>query len=228
MRIVVVGAGALGGLVGAQLTSAGHEVVFIEINEARARMLNESGLYLSEGTKGEVCIPVRVVADVTGLPVADLVFVSVKSYQTETALRAVLPVIGRAHEVLSMQNGIGNTEMMATIIDAAAGAQRHHLPQHPAHRSQPAALPPGHQTDPDRALRRQADPDDRGDRRGVPERRPEDTNIAEQIDDVIWQKLLHNAVVNPVSALTGLTCRELLDDPTCSRSCTTSAWRSSR
>jgi 2-dehydropantoate 2-reductase len=39
------------------------------------------------------------------------------------------------------------------------------------------------------------------------------TEVAEQIDDVIWQKLLHNAVVNPVSALTGLTCRELLDDP---------------
>ena len=39
-----------------------------------------------------------------------------------------------------------------------------------------------------------------------------DTEVREQIDDVIWQKLLHNAVVNPVSALTGLTCREMLDD----------------
>ena len=38
------------------------------------------------------------------------------------------------------------------------------------------------------------------------------TNVVENIDHVVWQKLLHNAVVNPVSALTGLTCRELLDD----------------
>lgn len=212
MRIVVVGAGALGGLVGAQLTAAGHEVTFIEINEARARMLNESGLYLSEGTKGEICIPVKVVADVTGLPVADLVFVSVKSYQTETALRAVLPVIGPETMVLSMQNGIGNTELMATIIEprqVLSGITYHSI-QH---------------TGPNRLRYRpgikpiQIAPYD-GRLTPVIEAIGEtfrsaglDTNIAEQIDDVIWQKLLHNAVVNPVSALTGLTCRELLDDP---------------
>jgi len=38
------------------------------------------------------------------------------------------------------------------------------------------------------------------------------TDVVENIDNVVWQKLLHNAVVNPVSALTGLTCRELLED----------------
>lgn len=212
MRIVVVGAGALGGLVGAQLTAAGHDVTFVEINEARSRLLNEQGLYLSEGTKGETCIRIRVAADVADLPVADLVFVSVKSYQTAEAMRAVLPVVGPETFILSMQNGIGNTQVMSEYVaprQILSGITYHSI-QH---------------TGPNRLRYRpgikpiQIAPCD-----GVVTPALEtvgqvfrdaglDTNIAEQIDDVIWQKLLHNAVVNPVSALTGLTCRELLDDP---------------
>jgi benzoyl-CoA reductase/2-hydroxyglutaryl-CoA dehydratase subunit BcrC/BadD/HgdB len=38
------------------------------------------------------------------------------------------------------------------------------------------------------------------------------TEVVEHVDHSIWQKLLHNAIVNPVSALTGLTCRSMLDD----------------
>lgn len=212
MRIVVVGAGALGGLVGAQLTAAGHDVTFVEINEARSRLLNEQGLFLSEGTKGEVCIRVRVTADVTGLPVADLVFVSVKSYQTTEAMQAVRPVIGPETFVLSMQNGIGNTEAMATVVQPRqilSGITYHSI-QHTGPnrlRYRPGIKPiqiapfegkvtPAHEEVGE--IFRAA---------GL------DTNVVDQIDDVIWQKLLHNAVVNPVSALTGLTCREMLDDP---------------
>jgi benzoyl-CoA reductase/2-hydroxyglutaryl-CoA dehydratase subunit BcrC/BadD/HgdB len=39
------------------------------------------------------------------------------------------------------------------------------------------------------------------------------TDVVSHVDHAIWQKLLHNAIVNPTSALTGLTCREMLDDP---------------
>ncbi len=41
-----------------------------------------------------------------------------------------------------------------------------------------------------------------------------ETNVAPNIDHALWQKLLHNAAINPVSAVTGLTCREILGDPT--------------
>ena len=212
MRIVIIGAGALGGLVGAQLTQGGEDVTLIEINEARVKLLRESGLFVSEGTSGETCVPVQVKPSVEGLPVADLVFVSVKSYQTEGAVRASLPVIGPGTFVLSMQNGIGNTDVMAEIIDPSrvlSGITYHSI-QH---------------TGPNRIRYRpgikpiQIAPYD-----GVVtpeiERVGEvfrasglNTEVCDRIDDVIWQKLLHNGVVNPVSALTGLTCREMLDDP---------------
>ena len=212
MRVVIIGAGALGGLVGAQLTLGGEDVTLIEINKARVKLLRESGLFVSEGTSGETCVPVRIKSSIGGLPVADLVFVSVKSYQTEVALRASLPVIGPETFVLSMQNGIGNTDIMAGIVDPSqvlSGITYHSI-QH---------------TGPNRIRYRpgikpiQIAPYD-GSITAKIERVGEifrasglDTEVRDQIDDVIWQKLLHNAVVNPVSALTGLTCRELLDDP---------------
>jgi 2-dehydropantoate 2-reductase len=211
MKIVVIGAGALGGLVGAHLTEAGQDVVLVEINESRVKLLNEDGLFISEGSKGERCVRVRAVTSITGLDLADLVFVSVKSYQTGDAVRSALPVIGPATYVLSMQNGIGNTDVMAAILGSArvlSGITYHSIQHTGPNRLRyrpgikPIQIAPhdGRITPAIEAVGevfRQA---------GL------DTNVAEQIDDVIWQKLLHNAVVNPVSALTGLTCRELLGD----------------
>ncbi len=211
MRIVIVGAGALGGLVGGQLTAGGQDVTLIEINEARTRLLNETGLFVAEGNKGETCIPVKVVTSVENMEPADLVFISVKSYQTEPALKACLPIIGPDTFVLSMQNGIGNTETMAGIIEprqVLSGITYHSIqhvgPNRIRYRPgiKPIQIAPydGIMTD---AIKEVGE---------VFRRSGLDTEVADQIDDVIWQKLLHNAVVNPGSALTGVTCRELLDD----------------
>ncbi len=212
MRIVIIGAGALGGLVGARLTQGGADVTLIEINEARVRELRKSGLCVSEGTQDEVRVDLNVAASVAGLPTADLVFVSVKSYQTEAALRAALPVIGDDTFVLSMQNGFGNTDTMAGMVaprQILSGITYHSIQHTGPNRIRyrvgikPIQIAPyaGSVTDAIRAVGEVFN------RSGLA------TEVVEQIDDVIWQKLLHNAVVNPVSALTGLTCREMLDDP---------------
>jgi len=211
MRIVVMGAGALGGLVGALLTEAGEDVVLVEVNRARARLLGESGLLVAEVGKEERRVPVRVATSAAGLDPADLVFVAVKSYQTESAVRAALPVIGPDTFVLSMQNGIGNTDTMVRLI----GAERvlcgitYHSIQHVGPnrlRYRPGIKPIQIAPETGRitAAVEAIGPVFR--RAGL------DTDVVENVDHVIWQKLLHNAVVNPVSALTGLTCQELLED----------------
>lgn len=211
MRIVVIGAGALGGLIGAHLTEAGEDVSFVEINHARARLLGESGLFIAEGSRGERCVPIRVATSVEGMEPADLVFIAVKTYQTEGAVRDSMPVIGPHTRVLSMQNGIGNTDVIAGIL----GPERvlcgitYHSIQHTGPnriRYRPGIKPiqiapyDGRVTPEVEAIG------------AVFQRAGLNTDVVENIDHVIWQKLLHNAVVNPVSALTGLTCRELLDD----------------
>lgn len=212
MRIVILGAGALGGLIGARLSQAGEDVTFLEANVARARLLAEEGLFLSEAESGEHHIPVKVVTTLEGQPPADLLFVAVKAYQTESAVRAALPVIGERTWILSTQNGIGNVDRIRQVTDTdriltgiTYSSIQHTGPNRMRYRAgiKPIQMAPLNRivTDEVRAI---------GEvfcRAGMA------AQVVEEVDTVVWQKLLHNAVVNPVSALTGMSCSELLDDP---------------
>lgn len=212
MRILILGAGALGGLVGAQLTRAGEDVTLLEVNTARARLLAEDGLLISRSGEEEVCVPLNVVSSVDGLAPFDLVFIAVKTYETGDAVRAVLSVCTPTTLFLSLQNGAGNAETLASI----AGPERvvcgitYHSIQHAGPRRlqyragiKPIQIAPfeGGSTP---ALREVAETFQRA---GFA------TEIVPNVQYAIWQKLLHNAVINPTSALTGLTCREMLADP---------------
>lgn len=211
MRILVLGAGALGGLIGGRLGEAGQDVTLLEVNVARARLLSEEGLYLSEADKGERQVRLHVATSVEGLAPFDLVFVAVKSYQTEDAVKSALPVIGERTWILSTQNGIGNVDR----IRSAVGTERiltgitfhsiqHTGPNRMRYRTgiKPIQMAPldGRITPEVLAIR------DMFRAAGLA------AEAVENVDAAVWQKLVHNAVVNPVSALTGMTCSELLDD----------------
>ena len=116
MRILIVGAGALGGLCGAYLTRAGEDVTLLEVNQARARLLNEGGLEIARTAQEAIRVPVRVVTTVDGEAPFELVLIAVKTYQTEEALRPVLGATGPHARFLSLQNGIGNTETIASVV----------------------------------------------------------------------------------------------------------------
>ena len=212
MHIVVVGAGALGGLFGAQLHEAGQDVTLLEANVARAKLLAEDGLFLSEADKGERQVRPRVVTTLEGQPPADLIFVAVKSYQTEGAIRAALPVLGARSWILSTQNGIGNIDRIRRVVDTnrvITGITFHSIqhtgPNRMRYRAgiKPIQMAPvdGVVTDEVRAVCAMFKA------AGI------NAEVVPSVDEVVWQKLVHNAVVNPVSALTGMSCTELLEDP---------------
>jgi 2-dehydropantoate 2-reductase len=211
MRILVIGAGALGGLIGAYLAEAGEDATLLDVNQARTRLLTDMGIFITQEGKEERCFRVRVVSSVEGLAPFDLIFVAVKSYQTEDALRAVMPVIGPSTRLLSLQNGIGNTEVMARIVGperVLCGITYHSIqhtgPNRLHYRAgiKPIQIAPyaGEVTPEIESIGE------------ILRRAGLETDVVGAIDHVIWQKLLHNAVVNPVSAVTGLTCREMLSD----------------
>jgi 2-dehydropantoate 2-reductase len=211
MRILIVGAGALGGLVGAYLTRGGEDVTLLEVNTARARLLADAGLQITSAGEGEVRVSVKVVTSVADLKPFDLVFIAVKTYQTEDAMRSVMAATGPATRFLTMQNGIGNTETIArlvgperTLCGITYNSVQHSGPGRLQFRAgvKPIQIAPfaGGVTAEIEAI------GDMFRRAGL------DTNVVAGIDHVVWQKLLHNAVINPVSAITGLTCRELLAD----------------
>jgi 2-dehydropantoate 2-reductase len=212
MRIVILGAGALGGLIGARLGESGEDVTFLETNVARAKLLGEQGLFLSESDLGEQHVRLKVVTTLEGQPPADLLFVAVKSYQTEGAVRAAAPVLTDRTWVLSTQNGIGNIEQIRKVLGSdriLTGITFHSIqhtgPNRMRYRAgiKPIQMAPvdGKITDEVRAIGE------------IFRRAGMATEVVESIDAVVWQKLVHNAVVNPISALTGMSCSELLDDP---------------
>ncbi|MGE5231241.1 MAG: ketopantoate reductase family protein, partial [Deltaproteobacteria bacterium] len=211
MRILIVGAGALGGLVGAYLTRAGEDVTLLEVNKARARLLDEDGLQITRVGQEEESFRVRTVTAVEGLLPFDLVFLAVKTYQTEDATRGVLGAAGPGTRFLSMQNGIGNAETIARLVgpDRVLCGITYHSIQHVG----PARLQyrPGIKPIQIAPLTGTITPDIKaiGD---VFRRAGFETEVVPSVDHVVWQKLLHNAVVNSMSAVTGLNCREILAD----------------
>ena len=136
----------------------------------------------------------------------------VKTYQTEVAVNGVLPIIGDGTRVLSMQNGIGNTDVMAGILgkDKVLSGITYHSIQHTG----PNKLRYRVGIKPIQIAPYEGKPGPEVEKIGEVFRKAGlNTDVVRNIDHVIWQKLLHNAVVNPVSAVTGLNCNQLLDDP---------------
>lgn len=101
---VIVGAGAIGGIVGAHLAHSGHEVVFVEANAEHAQAIRERGLTLTGGLDATVHAPVYAPGAYRE-PVERLLL-AVKSRDTIDALRPLAERLAPSGYVLSLQNGL--------------------------------------------------------------------------------------------------------------------------
>ena len=115
MRVLVLGAGAVGGYFGALLQRGGHEVWFVARGENLAA-LRARGLTIRLGTETLHLLPVRAVADPAEAPRPDLVLVCVKSYDTPAAALALRPAVGPDTIILSLQNGVENEDTLARAL----------------------------------------------------------------------------------------------------------------
>jgi len=111
MRVLVVGAGGVGGFFGARLVRAGVAVTFLA-RGAHLAAMQRSGLRVRSTADGEWVVPVDAVADVAGRPPADVVLFCVKSFDTETAAAAIRPAVGPTTAVVSLQNGVDNEDRL--------------------------------------------------------------------------------------------------------------------
>jgi len=118
----IIGAGAIGSIVGGMLTKAGHDVTLMEQWPEHVEAMKKVGLRLS-GTCGEHVVPVKAlpIHEIQGLRESfDYVFVSVKSYDTEWAAAMALANLRKPDGVVvDFQNGI-NDERVAAV----AGKER--------------------------------------------------------------------------------------------------------
>lgn len=114
MKVVVVGAGAVGGYFGGLLAKGGADVTFIARGK-HLEALRARGLIVKSG-KGDFSIRIPVTDDPVEVGPVDLLLFCVKSYDTGTAIRQALPMIGQETLVLSLQNGIDNEEKIASFV----------------------------------------------------------------------------------------------------------------
>ncbi|MDD3087169.1 MAG: 2-dehydropantoate 2-reductase [Candidatus Omnitrophica bacterium] len=119
MKIVIVGPGALGSLLAAFLIRSKEEVWLLDYNKERSQEIAQSGIKV-EGVSGNWQVSPKISADINEIGPADLLIISVKSYDTKQAISAIKPLIKEDSAVLTLQNGIGNIE----IITEAIGSER--------------------------------------------------------------------------------------------------------
>lgn len=116
MRVVVYGAGSLGSVVGGLLTRR-HEVTLVG-RQAHVQAIEESGLVIT-GLVEAVVVP-KAVEDIRGLPPADVVVITVKSYDTEQALDSIRPLVDARSVVVSLQNGLNNASLLLAAYPGQA------------------------------------------------------------------------------------------------------------
>jgi 2-dehydropantoate 2-reductase len=115
MKTVVLGAGALGSILAAHLARAGEDVTLLA-RGARAKLLAERGLTI-RGV-ADFTVPLRVVEDPKEVTDADLLIVTVKTYDTDAALAPLRHV--RAKSVISVQNGLMKNDQLADVFGRGA------------------------------------------------------------------------------------------------------------
>ncbi|MDD5120306.1 MAG: 2-dehydropantoate 2-reductase [Candidatus Omnitrophica bacterium] len=112
MKIVIVGAGAMGCLFAAFFTKSKEDLWLIEKNKENASKLNESGITV-EGPNGSWQQKVKVTTACADIGKADLIIICVKSFNTKSAVEQIKPLLTDDTKILTLQNGIGNIEIIS-------------------------------------------------------------------------------------------------------------------
>lgn len=210
MRTVIIGAGAMGCLFGGLLSEAGMHVCLLDVWREHVDALQRNGLTIEWRGRTRT-IAVQATTDTASLGAADLVMVFVKSGHTDEAARTAVRLAADSGLVLTLQNGLGNADVLARAVGAGrviAGTT-----------SQGATLlGPGRIRHAGRGstiigmwgggkFQAAFQVADWLSRSGIA------AEAVEDIQPVVWNKLLVNVGINAITALTGIQNGQLLDLP---------------
>ena len=118
MKIVVVGAGGVGGFLGGALAKSGEDVTVIA-RGSHLQTIREKGLTVESVSLGNFTCSVKATENPSDAGAADLLLFCVKSYDTEKALQNIAPLIGEDTMVVSFQNGVGKEDKIAQKVGRA-------------------------------------------------------------------------------------------------------------
>lgn len=212
MRILVMGAGAIGSVVGGFLAQAGHAVTLVG-RRAHMDAVREHGLRV-RGIWGDHYITALETAeevDAVRERSFDLILITVKSYDTAAAAVAIGPLLTEDTLVCSYQNGLGNAETIAAVAGwrRTIGARAIYgvwLPEAGVAEvtviANPTAIGSYDPATPEARMRAIVQAMDDA---GLP------TVYTDRIETVLWGKVAYNCALNPLSALLDVPYGALLD-----------------
>lgn len=208
-KIIIVGPGAMGCLFAGLLASPEREIWLLGKDPERALALERRGIVI-ERAGGKVTHQVKATADPVRAGVADLIIICVKAYDTRAAAQTLGPAMGPDTNVLSLQNGLGNVEVLTDLFGpertlGGTTAQGANLvaPGHVRHAGVGETVIGQPQGGVERAQRvavlfRAG---------GIEARATAD------LPGLIWSKLVINAALNPLTAILGVKNGVLAETP---------------
>ena len=208
MKIIIVGAGAMGGLFGGLLKKGGNDVVLVDVWKEHIDAINRDGLSIErDGERTTVSIPAFFPEKVTGT--ADLVVVFTKSFNTGAAVSAIRGIIAGNTWALSLQNGIGHVDTIEQFIPRDRIV--HGVTTYPSDLAGPGHIrSEGEGTVKIMSVSGESGPmvqtiEETFNRAGI--RCEADPNVV----TAIWEKLAFNSVMNALTAVMGLTVGQVGD-----------------
>lgn len=115
MNIAIVGPGAIGILFGTMLIKSGNKVRFLDHNKSRVELISKNGICL-ESKDRTYSNKVEITNKASDLADSDLFVICVKSYDTKAAVNSIKSVLSDKSLVLTLQNGVGNIEIISEIL----------------------------------------------------------------------------------------------------------------
>lgn len=110
MRILVVGAGAIGGYFGGRLLEKGEDVTFL-VREKRFKQLSENGLVINS-LHGNIKLEPKLIMSREKTAPFDVILLSTKAYHLEGAIDSIRPYIGKDTMILPLLNGIAHIDYL--------------------------------------------------------------------------------------------------------------------
>ena len=115
MKIIVIGAGAMGSIYGGRL-STGNDVTLVDTNEAVIDHVRENGIVLEENGTQNTYLP-KIAKNADGTGTADLIILFTKAMYSHSALENVKSAIGKDTYLMTLQNGAGHERMLSQFVD---------------------------------------------------------------------------------------------------------------
>ncbi len=210
MKIVIMGAGAMGSLFGGLLARSEEEVWLVDIRKEQIDAIRSVGLTIEEKGKSQI-IRVNATSEVASIGKANLVIFFVKTYHTEKAVSDALVLQKEDTIFLTLQNGLGNEEAIckkADLKNVILGVTNHgatllgigHI-RHAGWGKTYIGELDGKATDRVTQIAK------------VFNKARIETEVCLNIHRLVWNKLFINVGLNAVAALTGLKNGQLLDHP---------------